>query len=101
MVPSMLQAILERPDFDAARLQGLNRIAFGAAPMPPDLLDRALQAWPHAEFFQAYGMTETAGAVCINLPENHRGAARQGDLWRSVGRAGLGGRNPHRGRAGQ
>jgi acyl-CoA synthetase (AMP-forming)/AMP-acid ligase II len=90
MVPSMLQAILDRPDFDATRVQGLTRIAFGAAPMPPDLLDRALQAWPHAEFFQAYGMTETAGAVCINLPENHRGAARQGDLWRSVGRAGLG-----------
>jgi acyl-CoA synthetase (AMP-forming)/AMP-acid ligase II len=49
-----------------------------------------LQAWPRAEFFQAYGMTETAGAVCINLPETHRGAGRAGALWRSVGRAGLG-----------
>jgi acyl-CoA synthetase (AMP-forming)/AMP-acid ligase II len=90
MVPSMLQSVLDWPHFDPMRVQSLNRIAFGAAPMPPDLLDRALQAWPAAEFFQAYGLTETAGAVCINPPENHRGAARLADRWRSVGRAGLG-----------
>ncbi|KQP22446.1 class I adenylate-forming enzyme family protein [Pseudorhodoferax sp. Leaf267] len=90
MVPSMLQALLDMPGFDATRVQSLNRIAFGAAPMPPDLLDRALQTWPQAEFFQAYGMTETAGAACINPPANHRGAARDSDRWRSVGRPGLG-----------
>ncbi|MEZ5647058.1 MAG: AMP-binding protein [Burkholderiaceae bacterium] len=90
MVPSMLQAMLDLPGFDARRMQSLNRIAFGAAPMPPDLLDRALQTWPQAEFFQAYGLTETAGAVCINLPVNHRGEGRQNGRWRSVGRPGLG-----------
>jgi long-chain acyl-CoA synthetase len=91
VVPTMLQALLDEPSFDAARVQCLDRIAFGAAPMPPDLLDRALAAWPHAEFFQAYGLTETAGAVCINLPANHRDpqARAQGRL-NSVGRAGLG-----------
>lgn len=91
MVPTMLQALLDEPTFDAARVQCLDRIAFGAAPMPPDLLDRALAAWPQAEFFQAYGLTETAGAVCINLPANHRDpqARAQGRL-NSVGRAGLG-----------
>jgi acyl-CoA synthetase (AMP-forming)/AMP-acid ligase II len=90
VVPTMLQALLDAPGFDAGKLQSLNRIAFGAAPMPPDLLDRALDAWPEAEFFQAYGLTETAGAVCINLPVNHRREARQNGLLRSVGRAGLG-----------
>lgn len=90
VVPSMLQALLEHPAFDAGRLQGLTRIAFGAAPMPPDLLERALAAWPDAEFFQAYGLTETAGAVCINPPATHRGAARHGPRLASVGRAGLG-----------
>jgi len=58
--------------------------------MPPDLLDRALAAWPHAEFFQAYGLTETAGAVCINLPSNHTPQARAQGRLASVGRAGLG-----------
>ena len=90
VVPSMLQSLLDDPGFDAAQLQSLNRIAFGAAPMPPDLLDRALAAWPQAEFFQAYGLTETAGAVCINLPVNHLPQARSQGLLTSVGRAGLG-----------
>lgn len=90
VVPTMLQALLDEPSFTAQRVRSLDRIAFGAAPMPPDLLDRALAAWPHAEFFQAYGLTETAGAVCINLPVNHRPEARAQGLLSSVGRAGLG-----------
>jgi acyl-CoA synthetase (AMP-forming)/AMP-acid ligase II len=90
MVPSMLQSLLDEPLFRPERVQSLNRIAFGAAPMPPDLLDRALAAWPEAEFFQAYGLTETAGALCINLPANHRPAARALGRLHSVGRAGLG-----------
>jgi long-chain acyl-CoA synthetase len=90
VVPSMLQSLLDDPSFDPARVSSLDRIAFGAAPMPPDLLDRALAAWPHAEFFQAYGLTETAGAVCINLPANHSAQARASGRLASVGRAGLG-----------
>lgn len=90
VVPSMLQSLLDEPAFDAASVQSLDRIAFGAAPMPPDLLDRALAAWPRAEFFQAYGLTETAGAVCINLPANHTAQARANGRLASVGRAGLG-----------
>ncbi|MGJ7494728.1 class I adenylate-forming enzyme family protein [Variovorax sp. RT4R15] len=90
VVPSMLQSLLDDPSFTPGRVRSLARIAFGAAPMPPDLLDRALAAWPHAEFFQAYGLTETAGAVCINLPANHRPEARATGRLNSVGRAGLG-----------
>jgi acyl-CoA synthetase (AMP-forming)/AMP-acid ligase II len=90
VVPSMLQALMDHPAFRPERVQGLRRLAFGAAPMPPDLLDRALDAWPRAEFFQAYGMTETGGAVCMNPPENHRQEARARGLAHSVGRPGLG-----------
>ena len=90
VVPTMLQSLLDDPAFTPERVRSLDRVAFGAAPMPPDLLDRALAAWPHAEFFQAYGLTETAGAVCINLPSNHRLPARPNELLSSVGRAGLG-----------
>ena len=93
LLPSMLQRLLDHPDFKASRLQGLRRINFGAATLPPALLARALAAWPDAEFVQAYGMTETAATVCINLPALLRpgpsadatARSRQG----SVGRAGL------------
>jgi acyl-CoA synthetase (AMP-forming)/AMP-acid ligase II len=90
VVPSMLQSLLDDPGFSPERVRSLKRIAFGAAPMPPDLLDRALAAWPESEFFQAYGLTETAGAVCINLPANHRAEAGTLGRLNSVGRAGLG-----------
>lgn len=89
-VPTMLQALLDAPTFEAAQVASLQRIGFGAAPMPPELLERALATWPQAEFFQAYGLTETAGAACINLPHNHRDPqARRRGLHRAVGRAGL------------
>ena len=110
VVPSMLQSLLDDPSFDPSRVGSLDRIAFGAAPMPPDLLDRALAAWPHAEFFQAYGLTETAGAVCISLPANHTAQGRESGRLASVGRAGLGaeirvvdelGRDVPRGRVGE
>ena len=96
VVPSMLQSLLDDPSFDPARVKSLDRIAFGAAPMPPDLLDRALAAWPHAEFFQAYGLTETAGAVCINLPANHTAQARRKRPARVGGPRRTGRRDPHR-----
>jgi acyl-CoA synthetase (AMP-forming)/AMP-acid ligase II len=90
VVPTMLQSLLDAPQFRRERVQGLTRVAFGAAPMPPDLLAQALDALPRAEFFQAYGMTETAGAVCMNPPANHRATQRARGLVNSVGRAGLG-----------
>ena len=89
VVPTMLQALLDAPGFAAARVQSIDRLSFGAAPMPADLLDRALATWPQAEFFQAYGMTETAGAVCIDLPSRRRGATGRQPTG-TVGRAGLG-----------
>lgn len=93
LLPSLLQALLDQPGFDAGQVQGLRRIALGPAPMPPRLLARALAAWPEADFVQAYGMTETAATVCFNLLALHRpgplaDATTRGRL-ASVGQAGL------------
>ncbi len=90
VVPTMLQALLDHPSFSSERSRSLQRLAFGAAPMPPDLLARALAAWPQALFFQAYGLTETAAAVCINLPLQHYVNGQPGPRSHAVGRAGLG-----------
>jgi acyl-CoA synthetase (AMP-forming)/AMP-acid ligase II len=90
VVPTMLQSLLDDPEFRPERVRSLHRIGFGAAPMPPDLLDRALQACPDTDFLQAYGMTETAGTVCVNLPQNHRPAARSRSRLNAAGRASLG-----------
>lgn len=64
-VPSMLHILLDTPGFDPEHLPSLERIIWGAAPMAPALLRRALARFPNAEFIHAYGMTETAASVAL------------------------------------
>jgi len=84
-VPSMLHVLLETPGFDPGHLPNLERILWGAAPMPPALLRRALARFPNAEFIHAYGMTETAASVAL-LRVERSAAFLQSDRIRSVGR---------------
>ncbi len=88
LVPSMLQALLDAPEFDAARLASLQRIIHGAAPMPQALLLRAMQALPRMEFCAAYGMTETAASACRNGPFTLANHAGHLEHLSAVGRAG-------------
>ena len=60
LVPTMYQMILDHPDFVSFDLTSLKMLASGAAPLSAALLRRILEAFPAAEFFQTYGMTEAA-----------------------------------------
>ncbi len=84
-VPSMLHVLLETPGFDPGHLPNLERIIWGAAPMPPALLRRALARFPNAEFIHAYGMTETAASVAL-LRVERSAAFLQSDRIQSAGR---------------
>ena len=55
-------------------LASLRLVMYGAAPMPPELLETSLmgQLYPELRFYQAYGMTECASTVTALLPEDHR-----------------------------
>ncbi|MPT40067.1 MAG: AMP-dependent synthetase [Achromobacter sp.] len=66
LVPSMIQMLLDEPGFSDYRLDGVQRVIWGASPIAPALLARALAAFPQAEFVHAYGMTETSALVAIN-----------------------------------
>ncbi|NMK48296.1 AMP-binding protein [Achromobacter sp. Bel] len=66
LVPSMIQMLLDEPGFSDYRLDGVQRVIWGASPISPALLARALAAFPQAEFVHAYGMTETSAMVAIN-----------------------------------
>ncbi len=63
LVPTMLQMILDHPDFLKHDLSSLRMVSYGAAPMPVALLSRIINAFPHVEIFQTYGMTEAAPIV--------------------------------------
>ncbi|MEE6138220.1 class I adenylate-forming enzyme family protein [Mycobacterium sp. 050128] len=83
MVPTMLQRIIDHPDFASTDLSSLIAIAYGAAAAPPSLVRRAMAVLPHVALANVFGQTETLGAYTTLMPDEHRDPARAG----SVGRA--------------
>ena len=71
LVPSMLRALLDHRDFPGRDLSSLKRIRYGAAPMPPDLILRAIRELP-CDYFNAFGQTETSGTAIALTEEDHR-----------------------------
>jgi acyl-CoA synthetase (AMP-forming)/AMP-acid ligase II len=86
-VPTMLAQMLQQPDFDPSMLASLRLILYGAAPMPPTLLDRLMALSPDLSLAQSYGMTECASTATVLAPQDHR---RGGEILQSVGRPAVG-----------
>ncbi|OBA77067.1 acyl-CoA synthetase [Mycobacterium sp. 1554424.7] len=84
MVPTMLQRILDHPDFATTDLSSLVAIAYGAAAAPIPLVRRAMAALPHVAFANVFGQTETLGAYTSLLPQDHRDPARAGSVGRPL-----------------
>ncbi len=84
MVPTMLQRVLDHPDFDNTDLTSLAAIAYGAAAAPVGLVHRAMAAMPHVGFANVFGQTETLGAYTTLLPDDHRDPNRVGSVGRPL-----------------
>ncbi|SPM26801.1 class I adenylate-forming enzyme family protein [Mycobacterium terramassiliense] len=84
MVPTMLQRILDHPDFPNTDLTSLVAIAYGAAAAPITLVRRAMAALPHVAFANVFGQTETLGAYTTLLPDDHRDPSRAGSVGRPL-----------------
>jgi acyl-CoA synthetase (AMP-forming)/AMP-acid ligase II len=69
LVPTMLAMILEVPAIDEARLN-LRRIAYGASPISPRLLQRAEARFGRV-FAQSYGQAESPMVITCLKPEDH------------------------------
>jgi long-chain acyl-CoA synthetase len=90
LVPTMIQMLIEHPNFSKYDTSSFKHIIYGAAPITEALLDRAVKAFPSAEFVQAYGMTELA-PLAATLPYRYlQGEHRAKGRNRSVGRATFG-----------
>ncbi|MYW97374.1 long-chain fatty acid--CoA ligase [Amycolatopsis rubida] len=85
LVPSMIRDVLAR--WPANAPSRLRRVLYGAAPMPPGLLRRAIETWG-CEFVNGYGSTEALG-VCVLPPEDHQPERAPG-LLKSIGRSAVG-----------
>ena len=84
LVPTMLQRILDHPDFAGTDLTSLAAIAYGAAAAPLTLVRRAMAALPHVGFANVFGQTETLGAYTTLLPKDHRDPVRAGSVGRPL-----------------
>ena len=66
LVPAVLQFMLAVPETSAADLSSLDVFVYGASPISEAVLARSVAVFG-CDFWQAYGLTETTGAV-VNLP---------------------------------
>lgn len=71
LVPTMLKQIIENPDFGSRDLSSLKVITYGAAPMPLEIIKKAIVAFPDTHFINAFGQTETAATISMLPPEAH------------------------------
>jgi len=76
--------MLDHPDAREADFSNLEGMAYGASPIPLDLLQRGVDRLG-CDFAQMYGMTETYGTVVCLGPEDHA-PGREG-VMRSAGKA--------------
>jgi long-chain acyl-CoA synthetase len=85
LVPTMIQMLVDHPEFAAHDLSSLRRIMYGASPIGEGLLVRAMARLPRAEFIQSYGLTETSGPFTILPARYHTPEGRAPDRLRSAG----------------
>ena len=64
LVPTMINSIINAPRFGQADVSSLRLIFYGGGPMPPAVLERALEMLP-CGFTQGYGLTETLEATFL------------------------------------
>jgi acyl-CoA synthetase (AMP-forming)/AMP-acid ligase II len=92
VVPTMLKRIMEHEDFDKYDLSSLKLITYGAAPMPYEVVRKAVDVFS-CGLMNAYGQTESTSTLTYLGPEDHQipkeeGHEREAKLrrLRSVGR---------------
>ncbi|OWP49756.1 long-chain-fatty-acid--CoA ligase [Pseudomonas nitroreducens] len=90
LVPTMILALLNHPDFQKRDLSHFQRLSYGASPTAGEMIEQVQAQLPQLELSHSYGLTEACPIVSTNPPENHGVEAQRSGLIRSVGRAGLG-----------
>lgn len=72
VVPTMLDRILDVLDKSGQNLPALRALSYGGGRMPAQVIGRALEALPHVNFVNAYGLTETSSTVALLGADDHR-----------------------------
>jgi long-chain acyl-CoA synthetase len=87
LVPTMLNRLLNCPEFGTTDLSSLKNCVYGASIMPEALLRRALEVLPGVRFAQSYGMTELSPAATVLAPKYHVLSGPLAGKIKSIGQA--------------
>jgi long-chain acyl-CoA synthetase len=71
VVPTMLKRLMDCPNFDRYDISSLKLITYGAAPMPFEVVCRAIEVFS-CDLMNAYGQTESTSSLTYLGPEDHR-----------------------------
>ena len=71
LVPTMIQMLVEHPDFETADVSTLRNVIYGASPMPRPTIEKAMRVWGRERFWQYYGQTEIPLCIAVLRPEDH------------------------------
>ena len=86
VVPAVLMFMLALPGIADADISSLREVFYGASPISEEVLVSCLRVFK-CRFTQVYGMTETTGAICALLAEDHDPDGPRRHLLRSAGKA--------------
>jgi acyl-CoA synthetase (AMP-forming)/AMP-acid ligase II len=90
LVPTMVSTLLRHPDVGNSDYARLGSIIYGAAPMSPALLRKAMDTF-RCDFYNGFGAGTEAGMQSVLPPEDHRRAlAGEEHLLGSIGKPGFG-----------
>jgi acyl-CoA synthetase (AMP-forming)/AMP-acid ligase II len=71
VVPTMLKRIMEHEDFGKYDLSSLKLITYGAAPMPYEVVSKAVDVFD-CGLMNAYGQTESTSTMTFLGPDDHQ-----------------------------
>jgi long-chain acyl-CoA synthetase len=71
IVPTMVNMLVNHPDVGKHDLTSLERLIYGASPMPEAVIRRALEVLPQTRFNQAYGQSEASPGLTLMPHEYH------------------------------
>jgi len=71
VVPTMLKRIMEHPDFAKYDLSSLKLVAYGASPMPWEVVTHAVKVF-NCGLMNAYGQTESTSSLTFLGPDDHQ-----------------------------
>ncbi len=70
VVPTMLKRVMDHPEFDKYDLSSLQLLAYGAAPMPYEVVTKAVGVFK-CGLMNAYGQTESTSSLTYLGPDAH------------------------------